>query len=133
MADDTLPFPSSIDQAIPSADEVKAKVDDTAAKADRLVDRLAASAHSAVDALHAKAAPLVDKAQAKALLAAVPFPDLDRPLDFVALGASGASDKTRWNAAFRPGESETGLAPADLGNGHWVLASRNADVKELQP
>ncbi|KQS73041.1 ABC transporter ATP-binding protein [Rhizobium sp. Leaf371] len=69
----------------------------------------------------------------KALLAAVPFPDLDRPLDFVALGASGASDKTRWNAAFRPGESDTGLAPADLGNGHWVLASRNADVKELQP
>lgn len=70
MADDTSPFPSSIDQAIPSADDVKAKVDDTAAKADRLVDRLAASAHNAVDALHAKAAPLVDKAQAKASSAA---------------------------------------------------------------
>ncbi|PYE26548.1 peptide/nickel transport system ATP-binding protein [Rhizobium sp. PP-F2F-G20b] len=69
----------------------------------------------------------------KALLAAVPFPDLDRPLDFVALNAGGASDKKRWNAAFRPGESDAGLAPADLGNGHWVLASRNVDVKELQP
>jgi peptide/nickel transport system ATP-binding protein len=70
----------------------------------------------------------------KALLAAVPFPDLDRPLDFVSLNAGGASDKKRWNAAFRPGEGDSAaLAPADLGNGHWVLASRNADVKELQP
>jgi ElaB/YqjD/DUF883 family membrane-anchored ribosome-binding protein len=66
MATEKAPFPSSIEQAIPSSDEAQAAVDNTAEKADRLVDRLAASAHSAVDMLHAKAVPLVDRARSTA-------------------------------------------------------------------
>ncbi|MEA3533966.1 ABC transporter ATP-binding protein [Rhizobium sp. CC-YZS058] len=70
----------------------------------------------------------------KALLAAVPFPDLDRPLDFAALRAGGAADKTRWNGAFLPGDGDPAtLAPANIADGHWVLANRNADIRELQP
>ena len=35
----------------------------------------------------------------QSLLAAVPFPDLDRPLDFKTLQLSGASDSSAWGAA----------------------------------
>ncbi|OJF92355.1 ABC transporter ATP-binding protein [Pararhizobium antarcticum] len=66
----------------------------------------------------------------KSLLAAVPFPDLDRPLDFAALNPSGASDKRSWGRQFSGDDGNT-LFPADLGNGHFVLASRNADAREL--
>jgi peptide/nickel transport system ATP-binding protein len=65
----------------------------------------------------------------KALLAAVPFPDLDKPLDFDMLRASGASDRRRWGAAFSGEEGE--LSPINLGSGHLVLASRNAAFGEL--
>ncbi|MGO4451443.1 ABC transporter ATP-binding protein [Phyllobacterium sp. TAF24] len=68
----------------------------------------------------------------KALLAAIPFPDLDRPLDFKTLRASGASDQRLWGPQFSSGEEEDPLSPADLGNGHLVLARRNVDVKELR-
>jgi peptide/nickel transport system ATP-binding protein len=68
----------------------------------------------------------------KSLLAAVPFPDLDRPLDFAALNPSGASDKRSWGRQFS-GDDGEGLLPADLGNGHLVLARRNADARELVP
>ena len=53
----------------------------------------------------------------KALLAAVPFPDLDRPLDFKTLKASGASDERAWGPKFSSGDSDDPLSPADLGNG----------------
>ncbi len=66
----------------------------------------------------------------KSLLAAVPFPDLDRPLDFAALNPSGASDKRSWGRQFSGDEGEV-LLPADLGNGHLVLARRNVDAREL--
>jgi peptide/nickel transport system ATP-binding protein len=68
----------------------------------------------------------------KALLAAVPFPDLDRPLDFKTLKASGASDQRLWGPKFSGGEEEDPLSPADLGNGHLVLARRNVDIRELR-
>ncbi len=68
----------------------------------------------------------------KSLLAAVPFPDLDRPLDFAALNPSGASDKRSWGRQFSGADGEA-LLPADLGNGHLVLASRNIDARELVP
>ncbi|UXN58968.1 ABC transporter ATP-binding protein [Phyllobacterium zundukense] len=68
----------------------------------------------------------------RSLLAAVPFPDLDRPLDFETLKMGGASDQRSWGAQFAgDGDSET-LAPADLGGGHLVLAHRNADARELR-
>lgn len=68
----------------------------------------------------------------KALLAAVPFPDLDRPLDFKTLKASGASDERAWGPKFSSGDSDDPLSPADLGNGHVVLARRNVDTRELR-
>src|SRR5205807_8283586 len=37
----------------------------------------------------------------RALLAAVPYPDLDRPLDFKVLNLAGASDAKSWEAQFR--------------------------------
>jgi peptide/nickel transport system ATP-binding protein len=69
----------------------------------------------------------------KSLLAAVPFPDLDRPLDFGSLRASGASDKRSWGAQFRDDGPEDTLTPTDLGDGHLVLARRTANVRELRP
>ena len=69
----------------------------------------------------------------KTLLAAVPFPDLDRPLDFAKLNTKGASDMRTWGAPFRDEGEADALLPADLGQGHLVLARRTADVKELQP
>lgn len=68
----------------------------------------------------------------RALLAAVPFPDLDRPLDFKTLKASGASDQHAWGPNFSGEDSDDPLSPADLGNGHLVLARRNADARELR-
>ncbi|MBX3567749.1 MAG: ABC transporter ATP-binding protein [Rhizobiaceae bacterium] len=67
----------------------------------------------------------------KALLAAVPFPDLDRPLDFATLRLTGASDQSVWAPQFRDDGDGSGLAPADLGEGHQVLARRTVDVREL--
>ena len=67
----------------------------------------------------------------KSLLAAVPFPDLDRPLDFAELRASGASEATGWGAQFRDDDTGDGLTTLDLGGGHLVLARRSADAREL--
>jgi peptide/nickel transport system ATP-binding protein len=69
----------------------------------------------------------------KALLDAVPFPDLDRPLNFAKAGETSALASGTWNAAFRDDEARDALAPADLGGGHFVLARRSADIRELQP
>jgi peptide/nickel transport system ATP-binding protein len=67
----------------------------------------------------------------RSLLAAVPFPDLDRPLDIETLQAAGASDQSAWGAQFRSDGDADALVPADLGGGHFVLARRSVDVKEL--
>ncbi|NGO52587.1 ABC transporter ATP-binding protein [Allomesorhizobium camelthorni] len=68
----------------------------------------------------------------RSLLAAVPFPDLDRPLDFETLQASGASDTSAWAPQFREDGDEDALSPTDLGGGHLVLARRSADMRELR-
>ncbi|MBD9389360.1 ABC transporter ATP-binding protein [Agrobacterium sp. AGB01] len=67
----------------------------------------------------------------RALLTAVPFPDLDRPLDYAKLGKSGFTNRASWGRQFQS-EGSHSLAPADLGNGHVVLANRNVDVTELR-
>ncbi|OBZ92291.1 ABC transporter ATP-binding protein [Pararhizobium polonicum] len=67
----------------------------------------------------------------KSLLAAVPFPDLDRPLNFSMLNPSGASDKRSWGKQFSDDGDVGVLTTADLGNGHLVLARKTADVREL--
>jgi peptide/nickel transport system ATP-binding protein len=67
----------------------------------------------------------------RALLAAVPFPDLDRPLDFDALKLGKTLKANGWGKLFQDDDPD-GLAPADLGGGHLVLARRDATAKELR-
>lgn len=67
----------------------------------------------------------------KSLLAAVPFPDLDRPLDFSTIAKISASGKIDWGRQFRDSD-EGGLITADLGGGHLVLANGNVDIAELR-
>jgi peptide/nickel transport system ATP-binding protein len=67
----------------------------------------------------------------KSLLAAVPYPDLSRPLDFSALNLEGASDSSDWAPHFRDDEEED-LAHVDLGYGHIVLAKPGVDARELR-
>ena len=69
----------------------------------------------------------------KSLLAAVPFPDLSRPLDFEALRKNGAADKQNWGITFTAEHDDASeLDYADLGNGHLVRARKGADAKELR-
>ncbi|MCA1494404.1 ABC transporter ATP-binding protein [Sinorhizobium alkalisoli] len=68
----------------------------------------------------------------KSLLAAVPYPDLDRKLDFESLQASGGSDQRQWGAQFVGGGERDALVPADLGGGHFVLARKSVDARELR-
>ncbi len=67
----------------------------------------------------------------RSLLAAVPFPDLDRPLDFGALRGAASSDISVWPDVFRAGGD--GLAFSDLGDGHVVLARPGAGEAALRP
>jgi peptide/nickel transport system ATP-binding protein len=68
----------------------------------------------------------------RALLAAVPCPDLDRPLDYRTLQLGGASDSSCWPLQFRDGDGGDDLVPADLGDGHIALARRSVDMKALR-
>ncbi|TVR80218.1 MAG: ABC transporter ATP-binding protein [Rhodospirillales bacterium] len=56
----------------------------------------------------------------RALLAAVPYPDPDRRLDFTALMGGRASDPQAWPSPF--GADGTPMAMIDLGNDHRVRA-----------
>ncbi len=67
----------------------------------------------------------------KSLLAAVPYPDLDRPLDFRQLLGKSASNPDRWAPAFRDEGQPGAMKPIDLGNGHMVLARPEVDVRDL--
>ena len=65
----------------------------------------------------------------RALLAAVPYPDLGRPLDFKTLKLGGASDDSAWGKDFR--DEGDGLDYRDLGGSHWILAQRGQHNREL--
>ena len=65
----------------------------------------------------------------RALLKAVPFADLDRPLVLDELVLKGSSDPRNWPDAFR-GEMHD-LAAIELGGGHQVLARQTADIREF--
>jgi peptide/nickel transport system ATP-binding protein len=67
----------------------------------------------------------------RSLLAAVPFPDLDRPLDYATLSLAGASDDSAWPDVFRRAASKSPLVPMQVGEGHMVLVNEQASVKEL--
>ncbi|MGQ0565388.1 MAG: ABC transporter ATP-binding protein [Gemmobacter sp.] len=67
------------------------------------------------------------------LLNAVPYPDLDRRLDFAAVGHTSIAASEDWAPAFRFGAGDRGdLTPFDLGDGHQVLAHKSADMAELR-
>jgi peptide/nickel transport system ATP-binding protein len=65
----------------------------------------------------------------KALLAAVPEPDVAKPLDFDALMAGKTSDPSAWPAPFTLGAEPTELV--DLGQDHSVRMNANADVQTV--
>ena len=70
----------------------------------------------------------------KALLNAVPYPDLDRRLDFASVGHTSIAASEDWAPAFRFGTGDrTDLTPFDLGEGHLVLAHKSADAREFRP
>ena len=68
----------------------------------------------------------------RALLSAVPYPDLDRPLDFRMLSVGAASDETNWAPQFRESGPGAQLQYIELSEGHRVLANPNANVRELK-
>ena len=67
----------------------------------------------------------------RSLLKAVPFPDLDRRLDFGQLPQAGASDMTAWPEQFQPDVDGGGLADIALGEGHFVMARSGTTPREL--
>jgi peptide/nickel transport system ATP-binding protein len=67
----------------------------------------------------------------RALLAAVPFPDLDRPLDFETLLKTGASDSRAWPPAFRDEGDPGTLALRTVAQDHAVLIRTDAVVEEV--
>jgi peptide/nickel transport system ATP-binding protein len=67
------------------------------------------------------------------LLNAVPYPDLDRRLDFAAVGHTSIAASEDWSPAFRFGAADRAdLTAFDLGGGHMVLAHKSADARELR-
>ena len=68
----------------------------------------------------------------RTLLTAVPYADLDRPLDFKLLRRGDASDPKTWAPAFRTTANGPPLRYIELGEGHFVLANPNANMKELR-
>ena len=100
---------------------------------DYVADRIAVLAHGRIVEIAPRALLFRDPVHSytKALLAAVPFPDLDRPLDFARLTGKSASDPTKWAKAFQDEGRPELLKPIDLGGGHVVLARPEADVRDL--
>ena len=66
----------------------------------------------------------------RALMAAVPYPDLDRRLDFTAAGAGTISDPAAWPEPFAMRESRP-CRLIDVGDGHFVLAAADTDPRDL--
>ncbi|MEM7776642.1 MAG: ABC transporter ATP-binding protein [Pseudomonadota bacterium] len=105
---------------------------------DYVADRIAVMARGRIVELAPREALFANPVHpyTRALLKAVPYPDLDRPLDFKALAGRDTTDPSDWPAAFRwtldqEASVDDGLAEIALGDDHLVLAQRNADVREL--
>jgi len=63
----------------------------------------------------------------RGLLAAVPYPDLERRLDLAAVMEGASRDPAEWRAPFAWTADDAGVMH-DLGGGHRVRASRSADL-----
>jgi peptide/nickel transport system ATP-binding protein len=68
----------------------------------------------------------------RALLKAVPYPDLDRPLDFEAINAGGASNTQVWGPQFNTSPDAPKLIHLELGEEHTVLVNPNIEAGELR-
>jgi peptide/nickel transport system ATP-binding protein len=66
----------------------------------------------------------------KALLESVPYPDLDRLLDFEKIRYTGADETEHWGKPFVSSGSGK-LMRREVGEGHLVLANENADLREI--
>ena len=100
---------------------------------DYMADRIAVMARGRIVEIAPREIILRDPVHpyTRSLLAAVPFPDLDRPLNFSALNSEGPAAKQKWGPQFSEG-GDAELAYADLGGGHFVRARRGVDVRELR-
>ncbi len=100
---------------------------------DYIADRIAVLAHGRI----VEIAPrhlLFSKpvhSYTKALMRAVPYPDLDRPLDLRLIAGRSASDPASWAPEFRDEGDPSSVTPIDLGEGHVVLARPSADRRDL--
>ncbi|MGI9373151.1 MAG: ABC transporter ATP-binding protein [Hyphomicrobiales bacterium] len=68
----------------------------------------------------------------RALLKAVPYPDLGRPLDFEEINRGGASSKQTWGPMFNTSEDAPKLIHLELGDDHTVLVNSSTEAKELR-
>jgi len=64
------------------------------------------------------------------LIAAVPYPDLNRKLDFSRFGKPGGDEPATWPAPFAMGPGHQS-AMFDLGSEHFVLAAEGTSPREL--
>ncbi|MFT5508517.1 MAG: peptide/nickel transport system ATP-binding protein [Hyphomicrobiaceae bacterium] len=100
---------------------------------DYVADRIAVMARGQIVEL-APRASLFERPShpyTRALLEAVPYPDLDRPLDFRILEGRDASDPDGWPAAFRSDGGEVPLVAHEIFDNHQVLAHPGATHAEL--
>ena len=65
------------------------------------------------------------------LIAAVPSPDLDHPMNFEKAGESSTVAKKVWAKSFLDDGDPENLTHIELGDGHFVLARREVDAREL--
>ena len=63
----------------------------------------------------------------KTLLASVPFPDLDHPLDFSAVRSDLMTDPSGWPEPFDVREAKD-ASLIDIGGGHYVRAHHHPDT-----
>jgi len=66
----------------------------------------------------------------RALMAAVPYPDLDRRLDFTGADAGTISDPAAWPEPFAVSDSRP-CRLVDVGDGHFVLAATDTDPRDF--
>jgi len=100
---------------------------------DYMADRIAVMARGRIVEIAPREIILRDPVHpyTRSLLAAVPFPDLDRPLDFSVVNSEGPAARQKWGPKFsESGDAE--LAYADLGGGHFVRARLGVDAQELR-
>ena len=69
----------------------------------------------------------------RALLKAVPYADLSRPLDLNSFELRSASDMKGWEDAFRSDVGSGVLQHIEIEDGHFVLANPDANLGELRP